>query len=95
MNLNGKVQLVFVDIPRNLPIPLISKNPNDIHAWNRKVDEYMLDFLILPKCFWLLMGLSSYFTWITLEFGGQVLSTELWLLDMDEVGCGELIAIYK
>jgi hypothetical protein len=51
MNPNGKVQLVFVDIPRNLSIPLVSKNPNDIHAWNRKVDEYIVGLFDFAQMF--------------------------------------------
>jgi hypothetical protein len=38
MNPNGKVH-VFANVPRNLPIPLVSRNLDDILAWNRKVDE--------------------------------------------------------
>jgi hypothetical protein len=34
MKLGGKVQLVIVDIPGNLLVPLISRNPNDIPMWN-------------------------------------------------------------
>ncbi len=41
MNPCGKVQLVIANVPGNLPIPFISKNPNDIPTWNRKVDEYI------------------------------------------------------
>jgi hypothetical protein len=41
MNPSGKVQLVFIDILGNLPIPLVSKNPDDMLAWNKKVDEYI------------------------------------------------------
>jgi hypothetical protein len=34
MNLGGKVQLVIVDVPGNFHVPLVSKNSNDILAWN-------------------------------------------------------------
>ncbi len=37
MNPGGKVQLVTTNVPRNLLIPLISKNPNDIFVWNWKI----------------------------------------------------------
>jgi hypothetical protein len=36
-NPGGKVQLVITEILGNLLIPLISKNPNDILAWNWKI----------------------------------------------------------
>jgi hypothetical protein len=42
MNPSGKVQLVITNISRNLPIPLVSKNLDDILAWNQKVDEYIV-----------------------------------------------------
>jgi hypothetical protein len=42
MNPNGNVQLVFANVLGNLHVPLISKNPNDILAWNKKVDEYIV-----------------------------------------------------
>ncbi len=42
MNPNGKVQLIFIDVLGNFPIPLMSKDPNDIPAWNKKVDEYII-----------------------------------------------------
>ncbi len=42
MNLRGKVQFVFAKVLRNLPIPIISKKPNDIPMWNKKVDEYIV-----------------------------------------------------
>jgi hypothetical protein len=42
MNPSGKVQLVFADIPKNPHVPFVFKNPNDIHAWNKKVDEYIV-----------------------------------------------------
>jgi len=41
MNLGGKVQLVIVDVHGNLHVPFVSRNPNDIHVWNQKVDEYI------------------------------------------------------
>jgi hypothetical protein len=41
MNFGGKVQLVIVDAHGNLHVPLISRNPNDIHVWNQKVSEYI------------------------------------------------------
>jgi len=42
MNLGGKVQLVIVDVSGNLYVPFISKNISNIHAWNWKVDEYIV-----------------------------------------------------
>jgi hypothetical protein len=42
MNPSGKVQLVFANFLGNLPVPFISKNPNDIPMWNKKVDEYIV-----------------------------------------------------
>jgi hypothetical protein len=51
MNPSGKVQLVFVDIFRNLPIPFVSKNPNDIHVWNMKVDEYLVGVFDFAQMF--------------------------------------------
>jgi hypothetical protein len=41
MNLSGKVQLVFVNVLRNLHVPLMYRNPNNNLAWNKKVDEYI------------------------------------------------------
>jgi hypothetical protein len=51
MNLGGKVQLVIVDAPRNLHVPFISRNPDDIHAWNQKVDEYIIAIFDFAKKF--------------------------------------------
>jgi hypothetical protein len=42
MNPSGKVQLVFVNIPRKLLVPFVSKNLDDIPAWNKKVDQYIV-----------------------------------------------------
>jgi hypothetical protein len=42
LNPSGKVQLVFVNIPINLLVPLMSMNLDDILAWNKKVDEYIV-----------------------------------------------------
>jgi hypothetical protein len=41
-DLNSKVQLVFIDAPRNLLGPFISRNLDDILVWNNKVDEYIV-----------------------------------------------------
>jgi hypothetical protein len=41
MNPSGKVQLVFANIPRNLLVPLLSRNV-DVFTWNKKVDEYIV-----------------------------------------------------
>jgi hypothetical protein len=41
MNLSDKVQLSFVNVLGNFPIPFVFKNPDDILAWNMKVDEYI------------------------------------------------------
>ncbi len=68
MNLSGKVQFVFANVLGNLLIPLISKKPNDIPMWNKKVNEYLLESLILLRFSYPLMGLSCYFTQMTLEF---------------------------
>jgi len=38
----SKVQLVFVNIPINLFVPLVFRNLDDIFAWNKKVDEYII-----------------------------------------------------
>jgi hypothetical protein len=37
MNPSGKVHLSL----QMFQFPFVSKNPNDIHAWNMKVDEYI------------------------------------------------------
>ncbi len=42
MNPSGKVQLFFANIPRNLLVPLMSRNLDDIPKWNKKVDEYIV-----------------------------------------------------
>jgi hypothetical protein len=42
MNPNGKVQLVFTNVLGNLFVPLVSKNLDDILAWNKKVNEYIV-----------------------------------------------------
>ncbi len=42
VNLDGKVQLVIVDIPKNLHVPMVSTKPSNIPPWNRKVDEYIV-----------------------------------------------------
>jgi hypothetical protein len=42
MNFGGEVQLVIVNIFRNLPIPFISKDLDDSLAWNWMVSEYIV-----------------------------------------------------
>ncbi len=42
MNLSGKLQLVFANVLGNLHVPLISRNLDDILAWNKKIDEYIV-----------------------------------------------------
>jgi hypothetical protein len=51
MNLGAKVQLVIIDIPRNLNVPFVSRNPFDILAWNRKVNEYITTIFDFAKKF--------------------------------------------
>jgi hypothetical protein len=51
MNPSGKVQLIFVDVLGNLLVPLISRNPNDIPTWNRKVDEYIVKVFDFSQIF--------------------------------------------
>jgi hypothetical protein len=51
MNFSGKVQLVFIDFPRNLLVPFMFKNPNDIPTWNKKVDEYIVAILDFAHIF--------------------------------------------
>jgi len=51
MNHGGKVQLVIVDVLRNLPIIFILKNPFDILAYNWKVDEYIATIFDFAKKF--------------------------------------------
>jgi hypothetical protein len=59
----------MVDVLGNLLVLFVSGNPFDILAWNWKVDEYIIVVkLILLRSFWLLMGLSCYFTRMTLKF---------------------------
>jgi hypothetical protein len=41
MNPSGKVLLVIIDVPRNLLIPLVSRNPNDILVWNWKITLHL------------------------------------------------------
>jgi hypothetical protein len=41
MNLSGKIQFVFTNVPENLHVPLISRNLDDIPIWNMKFDEYL------------------------------------------------------
>jgi len=41
MNLNGKVQFVFANVPKNLHVPFISRNLDDSPTWNMKFDEYL------------------------------------------------------
>jgi hypothetical protein len=53
------VQLLCANVQGNLPIFLVSRNPNDIHAWNKKVDEYIVGVF--------------YFAHIFLVFDGVVL----------------------
>jgi hypothetical protein len=42
MNLSGELQLAFANVPGNLHVPLISRNLDDILAWNKKIDEYIV-----------------------------------------------------
>jgi hypothetical protein len=51
MNLGAKVQLVIIDILGNLTIPFVSRNPFDIIAWNRKVNEYIAAIFDFAKKF--------------------------------------------
>jgi hypothetical protein len=41
MNARNKVHIIFANIPRNLLVLLLSRNPNDIPTWNKKVNEYI------------------------------------------------------
>jgi hypothetical protein len=96
MNPNGKVQLVFANVPRNLFVPLISKNLDDILAWNKKVNEYIVEVFDFAHMFLVSDGAILLFHPNTSNFeGGQVLFGELWFINTDEVGCGEIIATYK
>jgi hypothetical protein len=51
MVLSGKVQLITIDVHGNLPIPLVSKIPDDIHAWNWKVDGYIVGVFDFAQMF--------------------------------------------
>jgi hypothetical protein len=51
MNPGGKVELVIIDVLGNLPIPLISKNLDDIPSYNWKVDEYIIAIFDFTKKF--------------------------------------------
>ncbi len=62
MNPSGKVQLVFANIPRNILVPLVSRNVDDILCGIKKLMSTLLVSLILPIFSWPLMGLSCYFT---------------------------------
>jgi len=39
---HNKVQFIFVNIPINLLVLLVSRNLDDILEWNKKVDEYIV-----------------------------------------------------
>jgi len=39
--MDGKVQLILVNVPRNLHVPMVSMNFSDIPPWNWKVDDYI------------------------------------------------------
>jgi hypothetical protein len=56
MNFGGKVQLVISDVPRNLHVPFISKNLDDIPTWNRKVDEYIAKIF---DFFWMFLAFDG------------------------------------
>jgi hypothetical protein len=54
MNARNKIQIIFANIPRNLLVPLVSRNPNDIPTWNKKVNEYIakvFDFALIFLAF--------------------------------------------
>jgi hypothetical protein len=41
----------LANIIRNLFVPFISRNPNDILAWNKKVDEYIIGVFDFAQMF--------------------------------------------
>jgi len=51
MVIGGKVQLITINVHGNLPVPLVSKNPYDIRAWNGKVDEYIVGVFDFDQMF--------------------------------------------
>lgn len=45
------VQLVFANVPENLPIPMVSTNSSNIPPWNRRVDNYIVAIFDFVKKF--------------------------------------------
>jgi hypothetical protein len=97
MNPSGKVLLITIDIPKNLHVPFISRNLNDIPAWNWKVNEYIViaSFFLLKRngLWWGCLVISL--EWLHSSKGGQILFGELWLPNLNEVGCGEFITTHE
>jgi hypothetical protein len=51
MNLGGKVKVVIINAPGNLHVLFVPMNQDDIHAWNQKVDEYLIAISDFAKKF--------------------------------------------
>ncbi len=61
MNPSGKVQLVFADKLKNLLVPLVSRNLDDILVWNKNVDEYIVGVFDFAQIFLAFYGVVLLF----------------------------------
>jgi hypothetical protein len=61
MNPSGKVQLVFADELKNLLVPLVSRNLDDILVWNKNVDEYIVGVFDFAQIFLAFYGVVLLF----------------------------------
>ncbi len=55
VNPNGKVQLIIIDIPKNLHVLMVAMNAFDIPPWNQMVDKYIVFVFDFVDKFWPLM----------------------------------------
>jgi hypothetical protein len=74
---------------------IVSRNPNDIPTWNRKVVEYIARVFDFAQMFLASNGVILLFHLDDLKFWRSNLIWKVMALDTDEVGYGEFIATYK
>lgn len=59
VNLENKVNFIFVDILGNLPIPLVSSSPK-VFVWNKQDEDYVVSISTLSTSFWPLTRLCFF-----------------------------------
>ncbi len=56
VSFEGKVNLLIVDIPIGIPIPLVFEPSMQIPSWNTKLKDYVESMFIFADCFLLKWG---------------------------------------